>query len=417
MTTVIFTGLLLTLPLSAAPAGKCSDGKVISVDSAGHCCWPGQAWSNSRNTCVGVPLSCPTGTKLEGDNCVTLCEPGKSVGPDTAGRCCWPAQVWSTARRACIGIPECPAGTQAKGEQCVPVCPAGQVSNADTAGRCCWPNQVWSTSRSTCIGIPGCPAGLIVSGESCVAPAVKDAFSMPLPPPPPLQAAAPTAPRPAPAPAPAPAPVAPAPAPVAPAQPPVAAVPPPAAPAAEPPSDPLTVLPLPPPPPLPEVTEEVDPDTKRVFLPLSPENDSAWRMHADVLFDATQQRIGVRARFDFPFSAGKSSFALGGGLGVLSPKFTSPGDSLVVVPLELFASYRIGFADGRVQLIPRLGPVVAVLIERGNFSAVLKGSVGTAFRFSLGQPGNRRGLIAGADLLFPIAGAGWVFLVSFGTTI
>ena len=136
-----------------------------------------------------------------------------------------------------------------------------------------------------------------------------------------------------------------------------------------------------------------------------------------MLFDATQQRLGVRARFDFPFSAGKSSFALGGGLGVLSPKFTSPSDSLVVMPLELFASYRLGFAEGRFQIIPRAGPVVAVLIERGNFSAVLKGSVGGAFRFSLGRPGNRRGLIAAADLLFPIAGAGWVFMLSFGTTL
>lgn len=415
MPTPISTGLLLTLSLSVAPApltsallrapaSKCSDGKLITADSAGHCCWAGQVWSSSRSTCVGVPTQCPTGKKLEGETCATVCEPGKTVGVDTAGQCCWPAQVWSGSRKTCVGIPQCPAGLQVAGEQCAPVCPAGQLASAETGGKCCWPAQAWSTTRSTCVGIPRCPAGLVASGETCAAPAaVQDPFALPLPPPPPLPTAAPP---------PAatvqreqPAPVAPAPEPS------------PAPAAAEPPSDPLAVLPLPPPPPLPAEVETADAETKRVFLPLSPENDSAWRLQADILFDATQQRLGVRARFDFPFSTGKSSFALGGGLGILSPKFTSPSDSVLVFPLEAFASYRVGFADGRVQLIPRVGPVLAVLVERGNFSAVLKGSVGAAFRFSLGQPGNRRGLIAAADVLFPIAGAGWVFLLSFGTTL
>ena len=47
----------------------------------------------------------------------------------------------------------------------------------------------------------------------------------------------------------------------------------------------------------------------------------------------------------------KSSFALGGGFGIRSPKFTSPSDSLVLFPIELFASYRRGFAEGRFQRV------------------------------------------------------------------
>lgn len=153
-------------------------------------------------------------------------------------------------------------------------------------------------------------------------------------------------------------------------------------------------------------------------MPLSKENDSAWQGQGDLLFDATQQRIGLRVRADHPFSKGKSSFALGGGVGFLSPKFTHPGDKLMVFPIEVFASYRLGFADGRFQIVPRTGPVVAILVDdTKRISGVFKWSAGAAFRFSLGKPGNRRGLIAGLDALFPIVGAGWVFLISVGTTL
>jgi hypothetical protein len=41
------------------------------------------------------------------------------VSADTAGRCCWPGQVWSNTRQSCIGIPQCPTGLAPQGEACV----------------------------------------------------------------------------------------------------------------------------------------------------------------------------------------------------------------------------------------------------------------------------------------------------------
>jgi hypothetical protein len=98
------------------------------------------------------------------------CPSGQTVGPDTAGHCCWPQQAWSNARGTCVGVPACPGGFETRGESCVagPECPAGQQMTEETHGHCCWLGQVWSTSRGLCIGIPMCPANLRVSGETCV---------------------------------------------------------------------------------------------------------------------------------------------------------------------------------------------------------------------------------------------------------
>lgn len=108
------------------------------------------------------------------------CPEGQSVTADTAGHCCWGNQVWSNSRAVCVGTPSCPAGQRAEGDRCVADCPEGQSVNADTAGHCCWGNQVWSNSRGVCVGTPSCPQGLAVSGEACVAQVA--------PPPPPLVA-------------------------------------------------------------------------------------------------------------------------------------------------------------------------------------------------------------------------------------
>jgi hypothetical protein len=53
------------------------------------------------------------------------CPPGQTVSDDTAGHCCWPVQAWSTSRAQCVGIPQCPTGMQASGETCV--IPSGQL--------------------------------------------------------------------------------------------------------------------------------------------------------------------------------------------------------------------------------------------------------------------------------------------------
>ncbi|MCV4732777.1 hypothetical protein OFB80_33340, partial [Escherichia coli] len=47
------------------------------------------------------------------------CKGGQTATVDTAGHCCWPEQAWSTAKSACIGKPRCPAGMTGKGETCV----------------------------------------------------------------------------------------------------------------------------------------------------------------------------------------------------------------------------------------------------------------------------------------------------------
>lgn len=99
------------------------------------------------------------------------CPKGQLVGPDTHGHCCWPAQAWSQSRNACVGVPQCGSGFQASGENCVATlgCPPAQAVSVDTAGRCCWLGQVWSASRHACVGVPtSCPPGAIASGDNCV---------------------------------------------------------------------------------------------------------------------------------------------------------------------------------------------------------------------------------------------------------
>jgi hypothetical protein len=112
------------------------------------------------------------------------CPKGQSRSEDTAGQCCWPGQAWSKVRKVCVGVPECPSGFEANGESCQPAgCPAGQLVTEDTAGRCCWPGQAWSNGRSACVGVPQCPPAFVAQGEACVA--AQGAAALPPPPVPP----------------------------------------------------------------------------------------------------------------------------------------------------------------------------------------------------------------------------------------
>ena len=101
------------------------------------------------------------------------CAGGMERGPDTAGQCCWPGQAWLSSQGKCIGAPtSCPEQHQARGEACELIsCDAGKARSRDTAGRCCWPGQAWSTSQSRCIGTPAsCPSGFTATGDSCARP-------------------------------------------------------------------------------------------------------------------------------------------------------------------------------------------------------------------------------------------------------
>lgn len=136
---------------------------------------------------VGVALFVSASAFAQSPAKSPACAPGKAVSEDTAGHCCWPGQAWSSGKQACIGIPQaCPAGLTPQAETCAaPACPSGEQVSADTAGHCCWPGQVWSGARSMCVGIPQCPSGLVAVGEMCAvqAPGVAAPGHLPADPP------------------------------------------------------------------------------------------------------------------------------------------------------------------------------------------------------------------------------------------
>jgi hypothetical protein len=98
---------------------ECPDGKAISSDTSGHCCWAGQVWSSGR--CVGIPTSCPEPrivANQEQECMLPQCPAGMLRGADKA-HCCWPGQAWSKSRQVCVGFPNCPKGFEVDGEGCV----------------------------------------------------------------------------------------------------------------------------------------------------------------------------------------------------------------------------------------------------------------------------------------------------------
>lgn len=110
---------VLSMAGAARAAEKCETGQVITADTAGHCCWPGQAWSKSRKLCIGVPTACPMGFVVQEESCVRSCPKGQVVTAETRGQCCWPGQVFSAVRKVCVGAPTaCPEGLTPRGETC-----------------------------------------------------------------------------------------------------------------------------------------------------------------------------------------------------------------------------------------------------------------------------------------------------------
>ena len=62
-----------------AHAQVCMPGLVATDATAGHCCWPGQAWSEYSGRCTGAP-ACPAGFAGAGNECVSLSQPS-TVSP------------------------------------------------------------------------------------------------------------------------------------------------------------------------------------------------------------------------------------------------------------------------------------------------------------------------------------------------
>ena len=76
-----FLGTILMSAVAGAAVGDCPVGQTVSADTAGHCCWPAQAWSTARAKCVGEP-QCPPGSESDGDTCVgTPQAPAKPATP------------------------------------------------------------------------------------------------------------------------------------------------------------------------------------------------------------------------------------------------------------------------------------------------------------------------------------------------
>jgi formylglycine-generating enzyme required for sulfatase activity len=114
--------------MSGSDEDPCPDGMERTADTEGQCCWAGQTYLEDR--CVGVPTSCPEGmTVSESDQaCVhPPCEGGRVRTPDGV-HCCWEGQGWSQTREQCVGVPtSCPSGLALSGEDCVISAPEGFV--------------------------------------------------------------------------------------------------------------------------------------------------------------------------------------------------------------------------------------------------------------------------------------------------
>jgi hypothetical protein len=80
---------LLSAPLAflalvgraAADDDLCPKGQVVNADTAGHCCWPGQAWDTAQSMCSGKP-TCPEGMRRDGLTCVAGGAPDGGAAQD-----------------------------------------------------------------------------------------------------------------------------------------------------------------------------------------------------------------------------------------------------------------------------------------------------------------------------------------------
>ena len=93
------------VPSSEGSSEQCLEGQELT---AGHCCWPGQEWSEGSGGskyCFGQPTRCPEGYIISPTTCEPGCLEGKKL---VAGHCCWPGQVWGKESQKCIGTAKPP---------------------------------------------------------------------------------------------------------------------------------------------------------------------------------------------------------------------------------------------------------------------------------------------------------------------
>jgi hypothetical protein len=74
--------LVLAVPaIASAQPEACPRGQVRWE---GHCCWPGQTWSDTAARCVGPP-ACPAGFAAHGDSCVARAPESASAAGSGSG--------------------------------------------------------------------------------------------------------------------------------------------------------------------------------------------------------------------------------------------------------------------------------------------------------------------------------------------
>ena len=116
MPRIILSFLIAAAVETAAHAApKCEEGKIVTSDTLGHCCYRGQGYN-------GTPTQCPSGFSAdpEKETCSPLgCDAGREHPANNQAACCWPGQAWSSDRGVCVGKPSCPAGRDAEREDCV----------------------------------------------------------------------------------------------------------------------------------------------------------------------------------------------------------------------------------------------------------------------------------------------------------
>lgn len=63
---------------------NCREGKMPASNAPGHCCWPGQKWSEKQTKCTGEP-ECPEGRTASGSRC--LADEDRDAVPDKRDDC------------------------------------------------------------------------------------------------------------------------------------------------------------------------------------------------------------------------------------------------------------------------------------------------------------------------------------------
>jgi hypothetical protein len=163
-------------PAKKPPTGvACPDGRFITKDTAGQCCWAGQVWNG--NACVGVPASCPKNLEVNVDRqecALPTCKPGRTRTKDGV-HCCWPGQEYASTSDSCVGIPNvCPPGfkVNAAAQKCeAEECLAGRERVGGKGGPCCWPGQGFDNDSYACNGaVQSCLPGysLHPSATMCI---------------------------------------------------------------------------------------------------------------------------------------------------------------------------------------------------------------------------------------------------------